>query len=659
MSNFVIPTIFTAVDKLTGPINKMSKGLKDFETSSARLERSFRRISEKSKQIAISSAIFGAALITPLVMAGKSAINFEAKMSNIATLVDTNVENMSQMGDQLVNLSTKMPVALDDLTVSLYDIRSAGISASDAMSTLTESGRLSVSGLSTASEATNIMTSAINAFKNEGLSAAQISDILFKTVKYGKTTVSQMSQAFGANAGIVNAAGVKLSEFSAATAALTTVGTPAAQAQDQIKSSLIALEKPTAQMLVIFKKLGVSTGKDLIQKAGGYVEALMAIEEAGKKNNVNMAEAWSRTEALAAVTSLLGSTNESYVASLKDMATGTNAINEAFEKQMKTGKSQAQLAENNMKALSITLGTTLIPVFNELLAKIMPVVQSFMKWSKENSGTVTTILMVVAALGSLSLIVSAVSTVVSVVTGVTAAYGFITKSVTALTWAWQAAQIALNFVMTMNPIGIIIMAIAALVGAIYWVVNSTEGWGEQWDEVVGYMTNKIEMFKNTAIWIWQNIEDGFLTMVDAIVLAWKWAMNSLGFLSDQQYAEDKARIEAEKNARIAAITDTEKALQKNVMRDIQGMQWKIKIKEDARSVSEIGSDLMGVPSNNTPLVNPELAKQEGITNTINNNTNGSLDINIKDPGNAANINSSSIPKGVRLSTTAGWTGGTW
>ena len=76
MSNFVIPTIFTAVDKLTGPINKMSKGLKDFETSSARLERSFRRISEKSKQIAISSAIFGAALITPLVMAGKSAIMF-------------------------------------------------------------------------------------------------------------------------------------------------------------------------------------------------------------------------------------------------------------------------------------------------------------------------------------------------------------------------------------------------------------------------------------------------------------------------------------------------------------------------------------------------------------------------------------------------------
>lgn len=67
-------------------------------------------------------------------------------------------------------------------------------------------------------------------------------------MKAGKTDIAQISQAFGATAPIISAAGISLEEFSAATAALTTSGLPASQAQGALRQATISLIKPTKEM---------------------------------------------------------------------------------------------------------------------------------------------------------------------------------------------------------------------------------------------------------------------------------------------------------------------------------------------------------------------------------------------------------------------------
>lgn len=49
-----------------------------------------------------------------------------------------------------------------------------------------------------------------------------------------------------------------------------------------------------------------------------------------------------------------------------------------------------------------------------------------------------------------------------------------TGVVTAATWAWSAAQAALNFVMNLNPITLIIIGIVALIGAVIYAYNNFE-----------------------------------------------------------------------------------------------------------------------------------------------------------------------------------------
>jgi hypothetical protein len=78
-------------------------------------------------------------------------------------------------------------------------------------------------------------------------------------------------------------------------------------------------------------------------------------------------------------------------------------------------------------------------------------------------------------------------------------YVLVTSGITA---AWTAAQWLLNVALNANPIGIIILAIAALVGGIIYLWNTNED------------------FRNGIIAIWEGIKGAFVTAVEAVQGAW-------------------------------------------------------------------------------------------------------------------------------------------
>ena len=485
-----VPAIFTAIDRFTGPVQRMSSNA---EAAMARFDRNLRKVADRSFAIAKKSAVIGGAIIAPLIAFANESVKFEESMTNIATLIDTEAESMEDMGNNVLDLANRLPVPIEELTSSLYDIRSAGVDAGSAMETLEQSSMLAKAGLGEVNQATDLMTSSLNAFESEGLSAAETADIIFKTVKNGKTNIAELSQAFGATAPVIQSAGVKLADFQAATAALTTLGTPASQAQNQLRAAITSLQKPSEDMKKVFKALGVTTEKELIAKFGNMGNAFQAVNAEIEKLGLNQAKTYSSTEALAGVLSLTGATNETYVATLEDMTQGTNALEEAFNKQSQTGSAQMQVAKNNMKSLSITLGNALIPMINGLMKTITPMVKRFTEWAQANPGTVKTIMKVVAGAGALALTISAVATAVGIaskaimlfrtiqtgwaaVTKAAAAAqamfttaiqssAIATKIITAVQWLWNAAMMA-------NPIGLIIAGVAALAVGVYALASA-------------------------------------------------------------------------------------------------------------------------------------------------------------------------------------------
>ena len=502
----------TAVDKFSGVLGGMSSSVDKFNKRTAGLERANSKLNSLKYHALAGGAALGVTV--------KSANDFQSSMSNVSTLLDTNVENMDKMGKDVLNLSKKLPVPIEELTTSLYDIRSAGISAGEAMGALETAGRLSVAGLASTGEATNILTSAMNAFKSEGLSSEQIANILFKTVKAGKTDISQLSQAFGATASIIQATGVKLADFQAATAALTLSGTPAAQAQNQIKAAMVQLQKPTADMVAIFKELGVSTGEELIQKKGGILGAMEAINQGGGKIGANLAKAWSSSEALGAVKSLTGAARDSYLGTLKDMESGSDSLSGAFNKQAETEASRLKIAQNNMQALSITIGTVLAPMITQLVEKIVPLIQAIGDFISKNEWVIGIIPVMVGAFVAFKAILIATRIAVlanSIAMGVqAAAVGAMSLSMkgnivaqtafkiamglsTAATWIATVATTAFGIALNLGlwPILAIIAAIVAVVLVVQNWGAITDWFGEKWTQFTSFIS---EAWSNVVNW---------------------------------------------------------------------------------------------------------------------------------------------------------------
>ena len=357
--------------KVTGYTSELSSSLK---SATAELQ-GFGRNAEVTSKLS-HAALMGVAAAATAVAAGlaisvSNAAEFEKGMSNVSTLVDTNTESMKEMGDAVLGISKRTPVLTSDLTSALYDVRSAGVSAGDAMNVLERSAQLGVAGLGTTAEAVDLVTSSLNAFKLEGEDADKVYGYVFNTVKSGKTTITELAQGFGAVAGTVASANIELPEYLSAVAALTTTGMPAAQAHTQIKAAIAGVTRDSKELTAVLDKLNAKSFKDLVQKKGGMVNAFKAITEQVKGNDAAILKLFGSTEAYNAVVQLSGDLNETFTATLASMEDGTQNLSDAFEKQKATTTAQFQLLKNNFNALSVQVGSALLPAVNKVLGAVV------------------------------------------------------------------------------------------------------------------------------------------------------------------------------------------------------------------------------------------------------------------------------------------------
>jgi TP901 family phage tail tape measure protein len=314
--------------------------------------------------------------------------DFEKGMTNVGTLIDSAAESLAQMSDEVIGVGRRTPVALSELTGALYDIRSAGIGAGEAMGVLENSAKLAVAGLGTTKEAADLVTSSINAFGLKGEAAGAVYDAIFKTVKAGKTTISQLAQGFGAVAGTVATAGIALDDYLASIAALTTTGLPAAQAHTQIRAAIAGLTRETREAKALLDALGAGSFKQLVEQSGGLVTAFERIVNATGGNDAQLIKLLGSVEAYNAVVGLAGKQNGVYLATLKDMRQGADALGAAFEKQNATVAAATQRLQNNVGALGIALGTALAPAIRELADLTEAITGAFKSLSPQMQETV-------------------------------------------------------------------------------------------------------------------------------------------------------------------------------------------------------------------------------------------------------------------------------
>ena len=157
------------------------------------------------------------------------------------------------------------------------------------------------------------------------------------------------------------------------------------------------------------------------------------------------------------------------------------------------------------------LGEALLPVVEDGIGLL----RKFAEWAGENTGTVKALVVV---LGSLVAIVLAVN-------AATSAYTAIQAVVKAATAAWTGVQWLLNAALTANPIGLVVVAIAALVAGIVLAYQKSDAFRAIVDAVA-------RVLRDVLLWVIQRLIDYYswwweqITRVaDALSGPLKWAID--------------------------------------------------------------------------------------------------------------------------------------
>lgn len=171
------------------------------------------------------------------------------------------------------------------------------------------------------------------------------------------------------------------------------------------------------------------------------------------------------------------------------------------------------------------------------------------------------------------------------------------KAISMWTKVWAGAQAILNAVMSLNPITLIVAAIAVLVGAIVWVCSKITGWGSLWQGIVGFMKYTFLAFVDAIKLYFTTYINGFLIGLDKIRLGWYKFKEAVGMGDSEENQNAINAINESIEARKKAISDGAQSVQDNLVKakeSLVGIEMGWKKKENVSEASDKVSSGLGI-----------------------------------------------------------------
>ena len=303
---------------------------------------------------------------TAMGLASKKAIEFDNGMREVLTLLpELGNESFEKLKNQALSFSKDIGKAPEETVKALYQALSAGIPRENVFEFLKTAGEASIAGVSDLKTSVDGLTSVTNAYGSEILNAQKASDIMFQTVKLGKTDFTQLSNSLFNVIPIASAIGVQFEDIGAAIAAMTAQGVPTSVATTQIRQSLVELNKEGSVAYETFKQISGESFKDFIAGGGNLQEALQMMSDYAEKTGKEVTSMFSSVEAGNAVLALSGKNASKFKDYLDQVRNSVGATSEAFKKIDDGAARQFERLKAELSALVIELGNNALPLINE------------------------------------------------------------------------------------------------------------------------------------------------------------------------------------------------------------------------------------------------------------------------------------------------------
>ena len=343
---------------------------------------------------AFSRSVSGVA--DPLAGVAKGVLAFEAALAALAGgALAVSVTAAGQFSDQIADISTITPLAgqsldaykgkvlayaqdstqsIESINGALYNAISAGVDYEKSIQFVTDAEKLAVAGKADLNATTMALIQTLNAYGESTDSAGRFSDVLFKTVELGVTTIPELASSLSNVTSIAATAGVPIETLGAAIATLTFAGKPTAEAITGIKAALDNIIKPSSQAREEAERLGVKFDATALQTLG-FEGVLANLNKANGGNISSFSKLFGSVEALGSVMVLSSTNADRFNETLTAMQGATGATQAAYDKMASGFEATNQKLANNVQAVLIAVGAELTGTYADIAAGLVEVFQ--------------------------------------------------------------------------------------------------------------------------------------------------------------------------------------------------------------------------------------------------------------------------------------------
>lgn len=492
--DLVVSSKFTVNDQFTSKFTKMmAVANKQFEKTKSgigRMNDFIKNNKDSIEKVARNTAIAGGVIFAGLGLAAKSAVDFEKSIAGVAKYanVDVGSDRFRELGDTAKELSVVLGTMPQDTANLMQNLAGGGVAIADLKEVTEIAGKMGVAFDITGDMAGESFVKTKNALNLTIQETAGVMD-----------AINELGNAYAANSDQI------LDFMAMGGAGVANSLKAGGDAVAAFGSRLISIGETASTSATVMQAFTRTVNKDkdlnkIFEKAGGGAEGMFAVIEHGSK--------------------LSGAAQKKYFAkfgnyglSVQNLASNTDALREAMDlatdsvgragsvnkefdnANSTTGAKLARLKVQFMN-IAITIGEQLLPIIEDLVAEISPVIKRISTWMKENPKLVKTLVKVAIGIGVLMVAVSGIASVMLMFSKVVTIASGVMK--------------VFNLVLLANPIGLIVLAVIAAIAVITMIILKFKEWGS----AIAFLMGPIGLMINALMLIreyWGSIVDAFQT----------------------------------------------------------------------------------------------------------------------------------------------------
>lgn len=479
-----------------------------------------------------ANALQYAGMAYSVAQVADAAVKFESSMADVRKVVDfDSPEQFKQMGKDILDLSTRIPMAAEGLAQIVAAGGQSGIARDELLGFAESAAKMGVAFDITAEQAGDMMAKWRTAFKMGQSDVVKLADkinFLGNTTAASAPLISDVVTRIGP---LGSVGGVASGEIAALGASLVGSGVTSEIAATGIKNLILALvsgESATKSQNEAFAALGlnaVDMAKYMQKDArGAILSVLEAVQRLDKEQQASvMAELFGK-ESISAIAPLLSNLDalKTNFDAVSDASKYAGSMEKEFQTRAETTANAMELMNNSIYRTKVAIGQGLLPAIAPVASVVADAATAVGNFATEYPNLTGAVLGGTGALFGVAAAASAfmwalngarlalfgAKTAFGIAGAALGKYNILIKTGTALTYGWNLAGRLFNSGLAITGsmfkgLGVGAMKLWGVLLANPWIALATVAVGAAW-----------MIYKN-----WDTVKEWFTTLWDDPALA--------------------------------------------------------------------------------------------------------------------------------------------